>query len=314
MSVFTPLDRDDISKLVEKYALGVLTGFQGISAGSENTNYFVDTTGGHYVLTLVERGDVSELPFLVQLLDCLHQNQLPVPFVHADRQGRQVQQLKGRAALLQPRLPGAHVDTPDVAHCAAVGEVLARLHKSGQRCGLQRAGDRDPGWVLLNAQEFLDARWQAHADWLAPVLYTLEHWLQSSPGLPVTVIHGDLFRDNVLFENNKVSGLIDFHNAASGWRLMDLAVCVNDWCVDERAGELQLNQQRLQAMLHAWQQDSPMSSAERSAWPMVLQLAALRFWTSRQQYLDQHPVKPGVLIKDPERFCQVLQLHLNQKG
>ncbi len=309
MSVFTPLDRDDINRFLERYTLGRLIAFQGISAGSENTNYFVDTDSGRYVLTLVERGDVSELPFLVQLLDCLHQSQLPVPFVYADRAGRQVQQLKARSALLQPRLSGAHVDRPDHEHCAAVGAVLARLHESGQRCGLQREGDRDPGWVLMNARKLLNTAWQSHAEWLDPVLSTLEHWIHGAPVLPETIIHGDLFRDNVLFEGSTVSGLIDFHNAASGWRLMDLAVCVNDWCIDDFAGELQLNEKRLQALLSAWQQNSPMTDTERRAWPMLLQLAALRFWTSRQQYLDQHPAKPGVLIKDPEHFCRILRLH-----
>jgi len=312
MSVFTELDNKDIEAFLLRFDLGALVGAQGIPAGSENTNYFVDCEHGRFVLTLIERGPEDEFPFLISLLDCLHESDLPVPYAVADRSGRKLHELKGRPALLQPRLPGQHLTQADAGHCAAVGSMIAELHLAAAHCELQRESERGPSWVLHNASQLLEKRWQVHRHWLAPKLVELESWLQDKPELTTTVIHGDLFRDNVLFTGDRISGLIDFHNAATGWALMDLAICANDWCVDrhDTTGELTLNGQRLGALLDAYTGEEGLTITELQCWPKVLQLAALRFWVSRQQYLDQHPAKPGVLIKDPEHFRKILQLHV----
>ena len=126
------------------------------------------------------------------------------------------------------------------------------------------------------------------------------------------MIHGDLFRDNALFDHGQISGVIDFYNAATGWTLLELAICVNDWCVDVSADGLVLNQARMQALINSYTQDRALSQTEQRVWPQMLQLAALRFWLSRQQYADQHQNQPGVLIKDPLYFRELLQLHYLQ--
>ncbi|ALO47551.1 homoserine kinase [Pseudohongiella spirulinae] len=315
MSVFTPLHESDIKEFLIPFNVGELIRYSGIDGGSENTNYFVDTRdseGQHHslVLTLVERGPVNELPFFIELLACLHKSDLPVPYSIADRTGLALHTLKDRPALLQPRLSGKHPDQPTIGQCAALGEFLAALHKASCTGRLQRHNDRGPDWVLKSAQLMLNKQWQDDAVWLIPALKQLCDWYKTTPRLPEAIIHGDLFRDNAMMTEDKVTGVIDFYNAATGWMLMDLAICVNDWCVSlPGEDKLSLDPQRIDALLQAYATLRPFTEEEKSAWPYVLQLAALRFWVSRQQYASQHQNKAGVLIKDPDYFRQTFMLH-----
>ena len=162
----------------------------------------------------------------------------------------------------------------------------------------------------------MNGPWKEHQSWLEPALLQLREWLESSGDdspthtLPATIIHGDLFRDNVLFQDNTISGVIDFYNAASGWALFDVAVCVNDWCVDATDAGYTLNVERGHALLSAYLDQRSFSSAEQYGWPLMLQLAALRFWVSRQQYALEHKGQSGILIKDPTYFHHIMKMHV----
>ena len=304
MSVFTSLAEAEIRDFLAGFPLGVLQSWQGISAGSENSNFFLHCDSGDYVLTLVERGPTGQLAFLVELLQCLHEANLPVPYAIEDRQGRALHSLRGRPALLQPRLPGHHVEQPSAAHCAEVGRHLARLHEAAAGMVQAPGSDRGPDWVLDTSWLMLKSSWRDEALWLAPVLDTLDSLRQQD--LPCSVIHGDLFRDNVLFCGGRLSGLIDFHNAARGWDLLDLAICANDWCLTPGAAS-QHDVARLEAMLDAYQERRELTVAERHCWPLMLQLAALRFWLSRQLASDAPQESGEVLIKDPGEFRRLLR-------
>lgn len=310
MSVFTPLTHNDVSEFMRQFDLGAVLHIKGISGGSENTNYFIDCTSGSYVLTLVERGPIQDLPFFVSLLDCLKSAGLPVPFAFRNHHGQALLSLKNKPALLQAKLSGEHPDQVNPAQCAALGTLLAKLHSAS--CGLQRASDRGPQWVLTTAMPFLNTVWRAEQSWLQACLDNLQQWLLTAPDLPQSVIHGDLFRDNAMFEGDDMRGVIDFYNAATGWTLLDLAICVNDWCVDLHHNTAVMNQPRIDALLKAYSALRPLTPAELEAWPMLLQLAALRFWLSRQQYAVLHQHQTGVLIKDPDYFRQLLRLHYFQ--
>lgn len=323
MSVFTPLENSEIADFIAGFDLGGFVAAKGIAGGSENTNYFVDCESGHYVLTLVERGPGTELTFFVGLLEQLHQAGLPVPYAITDRQGVALHELKKRPALLQPRLPGRHVEQVGQNHCAAIGDLLAQLHavNADAATELVRASDRGPRWILSTAFSLLDHDWHQERGWLEPALMQLREWLEQSGDagpqaqLPSTVIHGDLFRDNALFDGTQLTGVIDFYNAATGWAIFDLAVCVNDWCVDATADNTaMLSEQRCIALLQAYASRRPFSAAEKHCWPMMLQLAALRFWTSRQNYLAAHKGQEGILVKDPEHFRAVMRMHVSRIG
>ncbi|MEX0741028.1 MAG: homoserine kinase [Pseudohongiella sp.] len=313
MSVFTPLSNEEIAQFVSRFDVGDFIDAQGVSGGSENTNYFVDCSAGSYVLTLVERGPSADLPFFISLLDCLHNAELPVPYAIADRDGTALHTLKNRPALLQPKLTGNHVDDVTARQCTALGAMLAKLHQSA--CDLKRISDRGPGWTVQKALSFLDREWRDHRSWLEPSLLQLQEWLalpdRENPAttLPTTVIHGDLFRDNVLFDGETITGVIDFYNAASGWTLFDIAVCVNDWCVDS-GDKFSLNAERTLALLTGYGNTRPFNAEEQACWQKMLQLAALRFWVSRQQYVLEHKGQQGILVKDPGYFHRVMQMHV----
>jgi homoserine kinase type II len=315
MSVFTPLKESDIKEFLVSFNVGELIRYSGIEGGSENTNYFIDTHDANgeqhaLVLTLVERGPISDLSFFIKLLACLHESDLPVPYSITDRNGLALHNLKERPALLQPRLHGEHPDIPTIGQCSALGEFLATLHKASCASKLQRKDDRGPDWVLKNAQHMLSEQWQNDAVWLIPALGKLSDWYRTSPNLPEAVIHGDLFRDNAMMTGDRVTGVIDFYNAATGWTLMDLAICVNDWCISICAnGKYAVDQQRVDSLLQAYSVIRPLNGNELSAWPYVLQLAALRFWVSRQQYASQYHNRAGILIKDPDHFRHIFMLH-----
>ena len=308
MSVFTPLERAELEAFLAPYGLGRLLDFQGIAAGVENSNYFISLEQGEFVLTLIERGPLADLPFFLQLLERLHQAQLPVPFAIATTQGETLRQLAEKPALLQPRLPGKHVVQPNAQHCAEIGRWLARLHTTTQREPLERASDRGLAWMLEEGP--LQAM-QLDGEALQLLRLALEDARELSahlPPLPRANLHADLFRDNALFDGNHLSGVIDFYNACSGPMLYDLAIALNDWCLDERDG---LDPHLTQALLGAYAALRPFTHAEANAWPLMLRVACLRFWLSRLIAASQ-PAQPGVRIKPPAEFQQRLQLRREQ--
>lgn len=295
MSVFTPLERPELEDFLVPYQLGRLKDFQGIGAGTENSNFFVSLEAGEYVLTLIERGPQADLPFFVELLGRLHEAGLPVPYALPTASGVRLRELAGKPALLQPRLQGSHISQPNAHHCAEVGSWLARLHLATREQILERRSDRGLDWMLeegpLLALQLPDKLLPLLRDSLDEVT-TLQPRILA---LPRANLHADLFRDNVLFEGNHLSGVIDFYNACSGPMLYDLAITVNDWCsqADER-----LDGPRARALLGAYATLRPFTPTEAELWPAMLRIACLRFWLSRliaaQSFAGQ-----DVLIHDP---------------
>lgn len=314
MSVFTPLERDELAEFVARYPLGRLRDFSGIAAGSENSNFFVSLEQAECVLTLVERGPVQDLPFFVELLECLHQADLPVPYAHLDSQGVALQQLKGKPALLQPRLLGKHVHTPNAQHCAEIGRFLARLHLATADGHLQRQSDRGFVWMTEQGPALLADLDDAGQMLLTAALGEIQTLLADLPSLPRAVLHADLFRDNALFDGNRLSGVIDFYNACSGWMLYDVAITVNDWCSDEHGV---LDEHLARALLGAYAAERPFTAQENEHWPTVLRATCVRFWLSRLLAVREHQGRRGeVLVKDPREFQtklaarQQVSLHL----
>ncbi|SDU05559.1 homoserine kinase [Geopseudomonas guangdongensis] len=303
MSVFTPLQRPELQAFLAPYGLGRLLDFQGIAAGTENSNFFVSLERGEYVLTLVERGPREALGFAVALLDVLHAAGLPVPYALRTADGTAIGELAGLPALLQPRLPGRHVGLPNAHHCQAVGELLARLHLATRAACIERPSDRGFAWMLgegpLQALRLDDAG-------CALLRGALEEIARLRPrldALPAANLHGDLFRDNVLFDGNRLSGVIDFHNACSGPMLYDLAIAANDWCVEPCGA---FDRARLDALLAGYAALRPFGAAEAELWPAMLRAACVRFWLSRLIAAEAFAGQ-DVLIKDPAEFRQLLQ-------
>ncbi len=308
MAVFTPVGMTELQTWLQQFSLGQAQSLEGISSGIENTNYFVSTGQGEFVLTLFEKLTSAELPFYLGLMDHLAQAGLPCPSPARAANGDLFAPLNGKPASLVTRLQGRSVMQPEPAHCAAIGTMTARLHLAAADYPAIQDNPRGPRWWARTAPQVMPFMPAAEQALLADELEVqLTHRLDP---LPRGVVHADLFRDNVLFDGMEVGGVIDFYFAGGDAWLFDLAVVVNDWGIDPQARHLPAH---CQALLDAYQAVRPLTDAERRCWPTMLRAAALRFWLSR--LYDLHLPRVGELIHphDPSRFRDVLTLHREGK-
>ena len=307
MSVYTSVSQSELKTFLKNYELGELESFQGISAGIENTNYFVTTSQGQFVLTLFEILKTEELPFYLELMAFLNEHEVPSAHPIADKTQNYVHALNGKPATLMQRLPGRSVLEPGVEHCAAIGAALARLHVAGESFTLHQENFRGVEWRNNTGQQLLPLLSDDDAGMLQAELAL--HAEQDYQALPQGVIHADLFRDNVLFVDNELSGLLDFYNACNDSLLYDLAITLNDWCI-RSGGELDF--ERAQSLCHAYNAIRSVTLHEKAAWPLILRLAALRFWLSR--LWDSHFPKAGEMTfqKDPDEFKDILLARIRE--
>jgi homoserine kinase type II len=312
MAVFTDLTRDEVLALLDQYRLGSLLEFRGIASGIENSNFFLTTDAGQYVLTVFERLEAAQLPFYLGLMQHLARRGLPVPEPFESNGGTLVVQVRGKPAAIVARLPGAAVETPLPRQCAQVGEFLARMHLEAASYPVYQPNLRGVGW------------WKDAAAALEPHLPDTEfHELieeviyqdavarsAAFEGLPAGPIHADLFRDNVLFQGDAIGGVIDFYFAGCGPWLFDLAVTLNDWCVDLVTGAI--DPDKAGGLLRAYHGVRPLQERERELWRAMLRAAALRFWISR--LYDLHLPRPAAVLKphDPARFARMLRLRAHE--
>ncbi len=307
MSVYTVVEQDELEAFLRNYPLGDLIDYQGISAGIENTNYFVTTSEKKLVLTLFEQHTTEELGYFLDLMAFLAEHDIPSAHPIADNDGHYLRVLNGKPAALVMRLTGGDVKQPNVAQCAALGKNLGKLHVAGQSFEGERGNDRGPHWWHTTRDavfEKLSADEQALLD--EELNFQRQHRFDS---LPRGVIHADLFRDNALFEGDSLTGIIDFYYACNDVLLYDVAVTINDWCSTDDGS---LDMEKSQAMLDAYKQVRPFNTEEIEAWPVMLRAGALRFWLSR--LYDLHFPREGELThtKDPKVFRNILLARKSQ--
>jgi len=306
MSVYTPVTDEELDAWLNRYAVGALVLQAPIAAGIENTNYFVTTEKGRYVLTLYERLPAGELPFYLNLMAHLARAGVECPAPEADRTGALFSMLNGKPASLVTRVDGEPMLSPDSAHCAAVGAALGRLHIASATYRARLTNRRGPSWWRQAARAvrpFLDPD---QNQLLAAELKFLTGFAKVR--MPRGAIHGDLFCDNVLFVDDRVSGIIDFGFAATDFLAYDLAITVNDWgIVADGADAGALIPELVAALTGAYARVRPLTADERAQWPALLRAAALRFWLSR--LYDMHLPRPGELVHahDPLHFERILR-------
>lgn len=312
MSVFTKVTEEQLSKWLGGYAIGSLVELKGIAAGIENTNYFVTTTQGRFVLTLFEKLTDAELPFYLNLMAHLAQHGIPCPAPIANKAQTFLSRLNGKPATLVSCLPGATVMGPTARHCSLIGGVLADMHLAGHSYSGTLENPRGKKWWFETAPKVMPFLNDALRSLLESELAFQEGFHHEA--LPRGPIHADLFRDNALWEGDaaarpthpppRLGGVIDFYFAGIDCWLFDVAVTVNDWCV-QPDGELESD--RAAALLSAYASRRRFTEAEHKAWPVMLRAAALRFWLSR--LYDFYLPRPGELTHahDPEHFRRVLE-------
>jgi homoserine kinase type II len=302
LSVYTPVSEAQATEWLRSYSIGTLVALEPIKAGIENSNFFLTTTQGRYVLTLFERLPAAELPFYLDLMAHLARHGIPSPAPIADLADQYLRELNGKPAALVTRLPGRSLDQPGEKECAELGALLGRMHLAGRSYPAYLDNPRGPKWWRFAAAEvrrFLSRPQLALLD--DEMAFQAQHRF---PDLPRGPVHADLFRDNALFEKGRISGVIDFYFAGVDCLLFDVAVCANDWCLDAGLG---LDASRTRALWQAYETVRPLAPLEGEAWPVMLRAAALRFWLSR--LYDFHLPRPGMLVHahDPEHFRKILE-------
>jgi len=312
MAVFTEVSFDETAAFLRFLDLGQLQHLKGAAGGIENTNYFVDTDQGQYVLTLFERLTFEQLPFYLHLMKHLALRGIPVPDPVANAKGAILHRLKGKPAAVVNKLRGHSELAPTPVHCAGVGDMLARLHLAGLDYPHQQPNLRGLAWWNETVPVVLPYLSDDQRSLILGELAYQNH-VAASPSyrsLPRGVIHADLFRDNVMFEGGQLTGFFDFYFAGYDTFGFDIGICLNDWCVDLESGKL--DRTRADAFMAAYQEVRPLTAQERTLLPALQRAGALRFWVSR--LWDFHLPRDAAMLKphDPGHFERVLRERLAQ--
>ncbi|MEY4677205.1 MAG: hypothetical protein RLZZ470_1712 [Pseudomonadota bacterium] len=310
MAVFTEVSEQHARDLLTQLSIGDLVSLQGISSGIENTNYFLTTDQGEYVLTVFERLSHEQLPFYLYLMKHLAERGIAVPDPQSNSQGDILLTLMDKPAAVVNRLAGESQMQPGAAHCAAMGRNLAQMHLAAVDFEQQQPNLRGLAWWNDTVPHILPYLNDAQAHLLAHELAFQNHIssVSSYTAMPRGPVHADAFRNNVMFEGDALSGVFDFYFAGVDHWLFDLGVCINDWCIDDDTGVM--DDTRLHAMLDAYQSVRPLQAAERAMINPMLRAAALRFWISR--LWDFHLPREASMLNahDPGHFEKVLQQRL----
>ena len=319
MAVFTPIELSDISDWISRdFDIGQATEIRGIHGGIENSNFFLDTNldgkKHEYVLTIFERLSAEQLPYYLELMRHLAIQGIPVPKPIENKQGQILFSLKGKPAAIVTKLPGLSRLAPEAKHCGLVGGMLAKMHLAGKNFSKTQENLRSLAWWQKTVPLVLPHLDAAQKELLSTELFTQEQFFTSSQyaALPSGASHCDLFRDNVLFDpqgaadtaNDRLGGFFDFYFAGTDKWLFDLAVTVNDWCLAQNKQDL--DPERLNALMNAYQSVRPLTKEEQASWPLMLRAASLRFWISR--LWDFHLPRDAQMLTphDPTHFERIL--------
>jgi homoserine kinase type II len=308
MAVYTEVPDDDLAAFIASYGLGTLISYKGIAEGVENTNYLLQTSKGPFFLTLYEkRTSPADLPFFLGLMEHLAEAGLNCPTPVHDSDGQVLRTLAGRPAAIVTFLEGVWIRRPQVRHCQAVGEALAKLHLAGRGFNLTRANALGPaGWPPLY-RTFAGRAREISSE--LPDL--IERELASLDGvwpghLEQGIIHADLFPDNVFFLGDRLSGLIDFYFACNDALAYDVAIALNAWCFES---DHAFNVTKGQALLKGYQSIRPLAAIEREALPVLCRGAALRFLLTRAYDWLNTSRDALVSRKDPMEYVRRLKFH-----
>ena len=301
MAVYTSINSSDLNDWIEKFNFKDLVNFKGISSGVTNSNYLIQMAHSNYILTIFEHNNIEELPFYIDLMTYLAKENFLCPRPIENKNGQALGLLKDKPALMVSFLDGKEKVIRSPKSCYLVGQYLAKLHLTANNFPQLNKNTRGLDWVsdmYLNLKKYLSLEDQGILE-----LEINYHKEMDKVELPEGIIHGDLFKDNVLFLNDKVSGFIDFYYACNEKFIYDIAIAINDWCIDQDG---QINKSMFLEFIKGYRSERKLTDNEQEYLNVSLRLAALRFWLSRLE--DFYNAKEGEItsIKDPKHFKDIL--------
>lgn len=307
MAVYTQISQQELTNLLSGYNIGTLVDFTAITAGIQNSNYFIDTSSSRFVLTIYERVNHSDLPFFLNLMGHLANHNIPCPALILDKNNNGLNKIKGKPCAITSFLKGGELTTIENHHISQLGSAIAKMHLAGMSFKFQRANG-----LGLSGWQNLFATLQNRADEFSPglsaeITANLDFLKQNWPeNLPKGIIHADIFPDNIFFLNDNLAGIIDFYFACNDALIYDLAICLNSWCFEPN---LEFNQEKANLLLASYHQIRPITNAELDALPILARGAATRFLLTRLNDWLNRPSGAIITQKDPAEYLKKLRFH-----
>ena len=306
MSVYTKITKDALSNHLENYSIGQLVGFEGISDGIENTNYLLTSTKNEYIFTIFENISHNIAAKYLNFMNHLRGQKFKCALVESTKSGQLSVNILNKPSAIIQKLVGESISETNESHCESVGELLSEFHQKSSDFKYSLTNSRDMSWKIKTIKK-LDGLISKDQTVLIDRSLKLDK-IFSEEKLPMGKIHADLFRDNVLFDKNDISGMIDFYYSCDGILLYDIAVVANDWCTTSDGS---IDKKKLDKLLIGYEKNRKIEDLEREYFPFALASAGLRFYLSRLH--DLHFPKIGEMthIKDPSFFENILWKNLN---
>ena len=302
MAAFTSFKREALDRYLIMYELGELSHFEPIAEGIENSNYFVTLKNGEtldeYVLTITESLSFEEVPFFNTLMAKLFRHGLPVPDPQRTLDGMSSTIFCGKPTWLFTKLPGKHPTQVTSDHCFSIGSKLAELHEAAQGLQYTRSNPYSSEWVNQTLSS-IDSKFEASDLLLLIEIAGQYAEFDQATELPRGIIHGDLFKDNTLFLNDELTGIIDFYHACDDVLIQDLAIAINDWCMTQQGT---IDEGLRDSLLKGYESMRKLTEFEMDALPMFQRFAALRFLLTR--FISGEDDTP---LKDPHEFLRLIK-------
>ena len=313
MAVYTKINNQDILSLSQKFNLGKIIKFYGITKGIENTNYLLKTNNNKYILTIFEkRVQKKDLPFFMKLMDKLNQQKINCPKPIKDKDGKYLTRIKNKTACIVTFLNGKDKQNLNNKNCYDVGKNIGRLHNAAHKIKLYRKNS-----MSINNLESLLKNIKFRSNTIVPNLKSVlktnlreikKEWPKN---LPKGIIHGDLFIDNIFFNKDKFSGFIDFYFSCNDYSMYEIAICINALCFDKRNNKFVLNNQKVKSLIKGYQSVKKIYQKEKDALNVLCRGAALRYLLTRIYDYINTPKTALIKIKDPKEYFQKLIIHNN---
>ena len=310
MAVYTKINKGDISFINKKFDIEEIISFQGIKKGIENTNYLLKSKNKKFILTIFEkRVSNKEIPFFMKLMDKLNNSKINCPKPLKDNNGKYLIKLKNKTACIVSFLKGKDKNKLDLKNCFEVGKIIAQMHLVTKNINLSRKNSMgiknlDP---LLKSIKFRSNKFSNLEKFLANNLNEIKkNWPKK---LPKGIIHGDLFIDNIFFNKNKLSGIIDFYFAANDYFMYEIAICINALCFDNKKSKFKINKQKIKSLIQGYESIKKISLKEKKSLNILCRGAAMRYFLTRLYDYSNTPKTALIQIKDPNEYYQKLITH-----
>ncbi len=313
MAVYTKINKQLLESFLENYELGKLLNFEGIQEGIENSNYKLIMSTGFYILTIFEkRVNENDLPFFIELTKYLNENNFLCPKPISNKKGSFINIIKNKSSVINTFLKGKKATSVTENHCQQLGKQLGIMHAKALDLKISRQNNLSQQYWRNLFENFRNNKTTNYKkifnDINTEINFLEENWPKN---LPSGIIHGDVFQDNVFFNNNIFSGIIDFYFACNDYYAYEIAICINAWCFN-LLNELDTN--KATAILNGYQKYRKLSEKEQGAFPILLRGAAIRFLLTRLYDLIYHSEEAFVEPKDPMEYFNILKFHQNNNS